>query len=463
MTAEIVPFTGGLTPASKIGHYLRIGDSGHQQLDSLVAEGRFPYRKVVVDASQYRHQKQLVDTLKASGVETVLDTKAAELAERGKFLGNAKHAPWAMANKGQLLGPDFYHPISKAPGTSKAGVIEHIARFCVENNFDAVLAPAHMLREGANDPWFGVDLLACRMLREKLDGTGGKHVRIDYNLIIQHTLLRDESVRGALISQLADLDFGNLWIRSSGFGAHGTPAGARGYINSLSGFHNLGKPIVADYLGGLIGNASLAFGALSGIAHGIGEKTRFETGDWHKEPKKRDGAQPMGRPKRIHIDGFDHSLTIPELTSLAKARGGHRLLVCQDRKCCPHGLDNMIKDSKSHAVNQQFNSIARLEQIPDTKRAEHFIRTDLELADQKARQIKELKPDISELRPRKGQTAEEAGTKLVARLKTASLRDEKLRAVLENLHEVRGNSSPRAIEIISSENLSLDKLGKHTK
>jgi len=45
----------------------------------------------------------LVDALKASGAEIVLDTKVAELAAPLKCGGYARGAPWA---DGELLGPD---------------------------------------------------------------------------------------------------------------------------------------------------------------------------------------------------------------------------------------------------------------------------------------------------------------------------------------------------------------------
>lgn len=442
MGAEILVLPGMKGPASRIAHYLRVGDSGHVQLEALLAEGRFPAEQVVVDASRFGRQKSLIKALKTAGIRIILETQAAELAELGKFSGYAKDAPWSLAEDRKILGPDHYSALHPND------VIGQIARFAIENQVDAVLAPCHLLRNDSADPWFRIDRLSCERLRQLLDNEGGSHIGIDYTLIIQHTHLRDEATRGALIPELASLPFENLWIRASGFGADATPPGARHYINSLSGFHNLGKPVIADHLGGLIGLAAVAFGAASGVAHGVGERERFDAGSWDKQPKKREKGTSTGRATRLHIAGLDKSLTVPELKALAGARGGHRLVVCQDRNCCLHGLDDMLKNWKGHNLNQQFGSVAALEKIPDTKRAEHFLANDMAFTDRQARQIKELRPVIDRLKPRKEQTAAEAGVKLMALLNKHARRDEKLRAVLENLHFVKGENAPRALPVV---------------
>lgn len=440
MTAEIITLPGTRRPTSAIAHYLRIGDTGHLQLDDLRAENRFPAQRVVVDASRFKYQKPLIEALRANDVEIVLDTKAAELAVPGRYSGYASQAPWAIKREGKILGQDHYC------GANSEELIGEFARFVVECRVDAVLAPCHLLRDGTGDTWFKIDQRACEDLRVRLDAEGGAHIAIDYNLIIHHTFLRDEAIRGALIEGLHDLPFQNLWVRASGFGADGTPAGARHFINALSSLHNLGKPIISDHLGGLIGGAAVALGAISGLCHGVGEKERFDASRWDQPPPKRIDGEPRGRASRINVSGLDKSLTIPELNSLAKAWGGRRLMVCQDRQCCPHGLQDMIQNWKAHVLNQRFGSIKRLEEIPDLKRAEHFLNNDIAIADQLSRQIVKLKPVESELKPRKGETVRVAADKLMKRVAAHADRNEKLRSVLVSLNETRGLSAPRAAE-----------------
>jgi hypothetical protein len=417
---------------------LRIGEQAHLQLEDLHSQGKLHARRVVIDASRLKYQKKLVQLLKADGVELILDTKSAELSEPGKCRGFARGAPWSKPDDNSPMSPRYFLD-------EKFGVLEQIAQCAIENGFAAVLAPTHYLREGPNDNWFTVDLIATERLRRTLDRLGGKDVAIDYTLIVPHTLLRDEAARGALIDKLAPLTFENLWIRASGFGSDGTAPGTRAYINSLGAFHNLGRPIISDYLGGLVGLAGLAFGAVSGLAHGVGERERFDAGSWHLEPKERDDDEKAkgGRQSRVYVASIDRSLTVPELRALARARGGRRLLVCDDRDCCS-GLEDMIENSRGHFLKQRFDQIQRIEKVPDLNREEDFLSHDVALADQQSRQIKRLSPVEVELMPSRKETLAEVKERLLKRLAQHARRDEKLRATLENLHETRGSNVPRA-------------------
>ena len=114
---------------------------------------------------------------------------------------------------------------------------------------------------------------------------------------------------------------------------------------------------------------------------------------------------------------------------LAKARGGHRLVVCGDRNCCLHGLEDMTKNWRAHFLYQRFGQTTNLGQVPDQIRTRHFLDTDMAQADRLARQIKELK------------TGDEELTK---RLIKHSRRVEAKRATLENLYAVRGDRAARA-------------------
>lgn len=428
MNAQILPMPGMSAPAQPVAHYVHIGLTAHRQLETLHAEGRFPVRRVILDAARLRFQKDLIAALRASGAELILDTNIAELSALGRFDGQVKTAPWASANA-PLRPSDF-------AATSRRDVIGEIARFAIANGLDAVLSPAHFLQNGSRDEWFDVDRSSCVALRQALDRGGGKDISINYLLIPSYAQLHDEAERGAFLHGLEALPFDNLWIRASGFGSDATPLGARRYITALSGLHNLGKPIIADNLGGLIGLAAIAFGGASGIAHGIGERERFSAGDWHKPRKKNDDGQQGGHQTRIAIPGLDKSLTINELDMLARARGGHRLVICGDRNCCSHGRDHMVKNWRAHFLHQRFGQVARLEKIPDQNRARHFLDADMAEADRLARQIKDLRISDSDLS---------------ARLTTHSRKIENLRSALENLFEVRGRSSARALAVIRTD------------
>ncbi|MGA8757210.1 MAG: hypothetical protein WB611_12955, partial [Stellaceae bacterium] len=351
-----------------IAHYLRLG-AFHRPVEKLLAAGRLPVERVVVEASAFTHQRDVVGQLVDAGRELMLDTNAAELSAIGRYRGAAKSAPWACA-EGPLQPEHF------ARG-SNHDVIGKIARFAVEHGFHAVQAPTHLL-EGSTDEWFGIDRQACEDLRRALDVAGGAAIAIDYPLTMKYGSLRDPAQRRVLIAGLKDLPFDNLWLRVSGFGADAEAPMLRRYIAAAVDFQQLDRPIVADGMGGLAAVAVAAFGAASGISHGLGEKERFAAGDWSKPPVPRTGGG--GREKRLLIPGLDRLLSVKQVEMLMAADGGRRLLGCQDRACCPNGHNDTLKDPKGHYLRQRTKPLERLSRVPPARRVDDFLKYDLDPA-----------------------------------------------------------------------------------
>lgn len=401
---------------SSIGHFLRIGASGHRQLETLFGAGKMLLDRVVVDASAAARQQDLISSLAEAGAELILDTNVAELSAPGRFSGAAKSAPWA--NPASILTPDDLLP------NANRDVIGQIARFAVRHGYHAVLAPTHIL-EGSPDPLFGVDREATIALRKALDAEGGRSIEINYLLNITYASLRDPAQRRAFIAGLTDLPFSNLWPRVSGFGADATPMGLRRYIAAMMDFIRLGRPIVADGVGGLAGMAIAAFGAAGGICHGVAEKERFDSSAWNKPPKEGGG----GRERRVLIAGIDRLLSLKQVEALMAAPGARKLLSCQDRSCCQHGLDDMLKDPKAHYLRQRTRQIDDIAAVPDNRRMRHFLDRELPDVERVARNAAKLK------------VGDEALLKV---LTSSSVRLEKMQAVLEDLGKSVGDA-PRAL------------------
>lgn len=424
MVAQILPLPGVKAPSDSVGYFVRLGDTGHRQLSDLHAEGRFSPRRIVVDASRLKHQKELVEALKSSGARIILDTKAAELSAKAKFAGFASGAPWAVFTRGRPLSPDQFGQ------NSRDDIIGQMARFAVEHRVHTVLSPSHFLREGTRSEWFNIDRQSCILLRQALDAEGGRDISIDYSLLMPHLQLDEVEERGQIVGALRDLPFDNLWLRASGFGADARPLTTRKYIGSLSAMHNVGKPIVADYLGGLVALAAVSFGVISGFAEGTGgERERFDAREWHKPAKVLDEDKQFGRTTRIAIAGFGRSVSISELQMLHDAKGGRRLVACNDRNCCLHGFSDMIANPRRHGIFQRDSQIRDIEQIPNLNRSQYFLDGEMTRADRLARQIKDLK------------TGDEP---LTNRMAMHSHRIEKMRSTLEYFHEVRGVDFPQA-------------------
>jgi len=432
---NVIPLQTARSASTPAELFLRVGESHYGQVASLYAEGRLPVRRAIFDSSKLKHQVDFIKTLRDDKVELTLDTKAAELAALTRYQGNPSGAPWA---DGTLHLPEMFDD------RRCDALAEHIAQVAVERGFDRVLSPSHFLREGLLDPWFAIDKRLCEALRKALDQAGGTNIAIDYSLIIEERPLRDEAVRSALLHQLGTLPFENLVLRASHFGADVEAPKLRAFINILDRLMTGGRPVIVDHVGGLVGRALLAFGVASGIAHGLDEHLRFDGTPWSRLPKESDKEEEDGRggaAKRISIPLLDRSLTVPELTALVNAKGGQRL-VCSDRNCC-RSLADMTNHSKRHSIFQETKALAALGSVPDLMRTQHFLEKEMAEADRFARQIKELKPVAADLKPRRGQSQEQAAESLSIRLVKQSLRNEKIRASLENLHSVRGLAAPR--------------------
>ena len=438
MPAQILPFTKpGAATQTPIPCFVRIGEA-HRQLSSLHAAGHLPARHAVIDASRLRHQSEIVGAMREAGTQIVLDTEAAELAAPAKCQGHARRAPWARED-GRPLGPEDFR------GEARTKLLAQMAQCAVENGFHAVLSPTHFLGDPAFGDWLSVDVDTCLAFRKALDQEGGRSIAIDYPVIIPNIMLNGPGTRGGLISVLRDLPVANVWIRASGFGADAGPLAAKRFLMAISGFHNLGKPIIADYLGGLVGQAALGFGVISGLGKGVSERERFEAREWHKPPPKdEDGGGGFGRATRFTIPDLYRSVTLPEMNVLSGARGGKRVCGCGDRSCCQNGYTDMLADHRGHASRQMFRSIEAIEKVPDLLRGHSFLNGQMANAVRKAREIQSLRPSAAE--------AERHGVNLddlMKRMTAHSRKMDKTQASLQNLYDARGKDAPRARPIQS--------------
>jgi len=363
---------------SPVAHFLRVGTSGHRQLETLLSSGQMPMDRLVFEASAVGRQRDLFAALTEGGAELILDTNIAELSSVGRFEGAAKTAPWA--------NPDAIITSEDLTRSANRDILGQIARFAVEMGFSAVQAPVRFIQD-SKDEKFSTDLKSATALRDALDREGGKAIGLDYSLMIPYASLRDPVHRRAFIQSLASIPFENLWFRVSGFGADASPAGVRRYIAAMLDFHRLGRPIVADGVGGLVGVAAAAFGAAGGICHGVAEKERFSAADWHKPPKGGGG----GREKRVLVEGLDRLLSLKQMEALMAAPNARRHLSCGDPRCCPRGLDDTLKNPKAHYLRQRHGQLVELSGVPESRRIQHFIDKQLAPIEKRARQASKLK------------------------------------------------------------------------
>jgi hypothetical protein len=363
-------------PSPPLAGFLRFGHTGQRKLEALLAAGRFPYRRVVFDAAHLAQQLGLLARLRASGCEIVLDPNFAEMATEGAFRSGVSRLPWA--NQERPWRPDDFGP------QRNANLANLIAQFAVQHGTKAVLAPTHLL-ETAGDRWRSVDFSFCELLRHELDTLGGQSIAIDYQLITTNAVLRDEQQRRQVVVGITDLPIENVWLRVSGFGATSTGAGTRHFIEAVADLHQFELPFVADCAGGFAALAALAFGAVGGICHGVGQKEGFRASDWKKPP----GGG--GSKRRIYIPELDRHFPEDQLNAIFAARFGRSRFGCNDTSCCLHGTDDMTENPHAHFITQRNRQLESLSVIPDPRRAEHFLLQQLEPAVRSARLGAKLK------------------------------------------------------------------------
>jgi hypothetical protein len=362
---------------TEIGSFLRVGHTGHRKLENLVAASRLRFRRFVFDASHIEQQHDLLGTLQRAGCEIVLDPNVAETATAGRFGSSVSHLPWG--NPDRPWQPDDFGR-TKNLDTAKA-----VAEFAVRNNVDVVLAPAHCI-ESVPNQWLSIDARLCEELRHELDRMGGENIAIDSQIITTNTLLKDAATRDAFVASIRSLPTDNLWIRASGFGATATGAATRAFIESMRGFHEIGKAVVADYAGGLSGLAAVAFGGVGGISHGMIQKETFRMGDW-KKPATGGG----GATKRVYVPELDRFLKEDQLNALFSIRGTRSRFGCNDATCCAHGAEDMIENPHKHFIIQRSQQIKALSEVPEARRAEHFLLHNLDRSVRSARLASRLK------------------------------------------------------------------------
>jgi hypothetical protein len=428
MTAKVIEFPSGAALAPPIAQFIRIGDA-HNKLGELVGMDRFPASRVVLQASRLAKQRRLMELLRPLGVEFVLDPQIAELASVQKYRGQERHAPWGSLCEQAPLGPQFFTP--NAPGD----VIGQIARTAVSHGFHVVLSPTHYLGDPNFPDWLSVDRNSCIALRAALDREGGGHIRIDYPVLHAHTALHKNEVRSAILEALGDLPIDNVWFRASGAEGTAGPETTRRFLNSLAGFHNAGRPIVLDCLGGMLSLAAIAFGMASGRSLGIGELERFDANEWHKEPKQRDEeSAAFARTVRVAIPELGRTLTRNEVLLLSEAHGGKKLLAGHLR-----GVTELIADSREHQLRQLAQDITALEAVPMLRRDDWFLRNTMAATVRKSRIISQLKPPAA-----RAEALKIDPTQLMRRLVEHAQCMQKVQVTLEVIQQGRSDDAPRA-------------------
>jgi hypothetical protein len=386
---NVVQFPKHKAVFQPFAHFIRLGEGSYRRVANLIAAGTLTSKRVVVDASKAAHQHDLIEMLRGRGTEIVLDPRTVELSSRQKCGGLAAGAPWASQEKGTPLTPELFRR-----GHS-ADIYGQIARVCVELRVDAVLAPTQFLGDPSFDGWYRINVEGCDLMRAALDAAGGAGIRIDYLLAARLSDLCKPDFQRQFLLDLPSMPVDNLWLRLSMAPIDNSPINAQRLIGTLAGWHNVGVPIIMDYVGGLAGEALVSMNVVSGIAHGFGEETSFNTSNWNEVPKERDKSEDgdsRGRAQRVSVTALGRTFTTKEMDVLLSAHGARSLLIPNDRHIAPNGAQDIQNDARRFNAADAERRLIDISKIPTVDRPEFFAQNRMREVASTAKRAEKLNP-----------------------------------------------------------------------
>lgn len=343
-----------------LGLYFRIGRNDHRAVLNQIAAGDFACFGAVFDPVYAGRHKELLDQVLNHRLDAILDPKTQPAATPGGYNEAIGKLPWGIGRP---------HTPMDFAGTSGRRLITALGDFVLKNGFTQVLAPTHALRS-AHDEWLEIDLEATRRLRDYLDRNNGSQVQIIYSLTITYAMLRNPDQRHHVIEMLQGIPATAVWLKVDGFGSRSTPTGTRSYIEAAPDFCDIGLPLVADHVGGLVGLSLLAFGATGGLVHGITQWEGFDSGNWRR-PRTGDG---FSSHYRIYLPQIDMHLKPADARRIFEALPRAKaLLGCRDNNCCQRGLIDMLQSPARHFLYQRIHAVSALSQVPEQLRARQFL------------------------------------------------------------------------------------------
>ncbi len=367
--------------------YIRPGRNDHTILLQIVSE-RMPssFQGDVCDPCCWPRHQELWREGADRGLETVLDTRAMELATEGGFAAIGKRLAWS-GNRPHLPA-DF----DRATVQSLTG---KWVDFLQGTGLSSVLAPSHFIKR-PDDEWLDVDRRLVLALRETLDRSGLSRVPIYYPLALPGSVFRLPGPRVQLKAHLAALPIDAVWMRVSPFGSS-SPGGValRGFVEGCWDLHSLQRPLVAEH-SGTVGVALLAFGAVGGIESGVTIGENFDFSRLCKAQEKKVGYSSP----RIFVPELMCFLNRRDARALLERRTMRSRFGCQGHWCCTKGADDMLRDPRRHFLARRFDELARLTTVPESMRAQIYMEEVLRPASDHLSVVSEAFPALESARGR---------------------------------------------------------------
>ena len=356
-----------------LGLFLRVAQAGQKDLQTFITAGDAAFSGVVFEAKRVEKQKELLALVLEHRIDAVLDPQTQAMATLGGYARpSMDNLPWSLKR------PHTVNDFSAELARRKFA--DEIAQFAIKYGFTQILAPTHLIA-GPNDPWLDIDIATTTALRSALQRRNASSIQINYSLAISYEAFRNAAKRSVVLDRLKSLDIDSLWLHVDGCGSDSSPTAVTKYGDAATDFHCLGVPIVADHMGGLVGLALLAFGAVGGVSHGITVGERFSCGHWKKAPTGKGFAQGL----RVYFPDLDLMLPRIDAEKVFETGGKARSAFgCRNTSCCSRGIPDMLQAPVRHFLFKRTREVAGLSQIPESLRPTQFLEEHLRPASDRA-------------------------------------------------------------------------------
>jgi hypothetical protein len=317
---------------------------------------------VVFDPGFMGPQEELRAEVRQRNLWGVLDPRMMELATASGFTERRAGLPWAGKRP---------HTTADLSGQAGEGIMDSLAEFVAQEGFSAVLTPTHYLAQGAQDPWFGVDLALTRGLRWKLDMRGCQDVALYYVLALPMTVFHNAAHRTAFKAQLQGVEIDGIWLRVHPFGSGSGHVTVQRYIQGCRDLHGLSLPLVAEKTGS-IGLPLLAFGAVGGLESGVSSGEKFDFGRLSRPPKP--GSRGFAPQARVYVPGLGVFLDRDTARAFFDIRTLRANFGCT-AACCRRGAKDTIADPRRHFVYTRMDEVGAIGQVPVQLRPQQYLDT----------------------------------------------------------------------------------------
>ncbi|MFZ5791547.1 MAG: hypothetical protein ACOY3L_12700 [Pseudomonadota bacterium] len=359
------------TGQEPLAFFVHVGRNDHKELLELITAGERGMFGFVIEALYVDRHKELITEARKRDFDVILDPKTQQMGLPGSYSDTLVGLPWGESQR--------HHTLADFDGQAGKTRAAKIVDFALRYGFTQILGPSHLIND-PNDPWLRRDITMMTWTAERIQQSGG-NLGLIYSLALPISVLRDDARRAAIVAAINNSPCDAIWLKVENFGDDATGEKTVAYIRACRDFHARGLPLVADYVGGLPGLGTLAFGAVGGIAHGVTINQSFSAASWRRPLKESRG----GTGRRVYLPQLDmlvkREVARQFITSSQRVRSRN---VCRDPHCCARGMPDMFDRPARHALYQRAREIEKLSQDPESVRMASYLENVRHVSDEVA-------------------------------------------------------------------------------